>query len=94
MWSKFSTDSSTLQTFPLTTTSSQWVSGALCPALKRLERDTDHLPKASAEFKNMWIYTSTPPLIFMAGYLVKHRNNLYLDCMLREGEIKRKGGDE
>jgi hypothetical protein len=33
----------------------QWV-----PRVKRPEPEVDHSPPASAEVKNMWIYTSTP----------------------------------
>jgi hypothetical protein len=44
----------------------QCVQGALSPRVKRLGREADHLPTASAEVKKMWIYTSTPPYAFMA----------------------------
>jgi hypothetical protein len=44
----------------------QWVPGALSPGVKRLEREADHSPPASAEVKKIWIYTSTPPYAFMA----------------------------
>jgi hypothetical protein len=30
------------------------------PGVKRLGREDDHSPLASAEVKKMWIYTSTP----------------------------------
>jgi hypothetical protein len=36
------------------------------PGLKRQGRETDHSPPTSAEVKKMWIYTSTPPYVFMA----------------------------
>jgi hypothetical protein len=36
------------------------------PGLKRQGRETDHSPATSAEVKKMWIYTSTPPYVFMA----------------------------
>jgi hypothetical protein len=39
----------------------QWVPGALSPRVKRPGREADHSPRASAEVKKMWIYTSTPP---------------------------------
>jgi hypothetical protein len=39
----------------------QWVPRALFPGIKRLGREADHSPPASAEVKKMWIYTSTPP---------------------------------
>jgi hypothetical protein len=34
--------------------------------LKLPEREADHSPPAVAEFKKMWIYTSTPPYAFMS----------------------------
>jgi hypothetical protein len=40
--------------------------GALSPEVKRPERKGNHPPPPSAEVKNTWIYTSTPPYIFMA----------------------------
>jgi hypothetical protein len=43
----------------------QWVPGALSPGIKRLVREADHSPPASAEVKKTWIYTSTPPYVFM-----------------------------
>jgi hypothetical protein len=39
----------------------QWVLG-----VKRPGREADHSPPTSAEVKKMWIYTSTPPYVFMA----------------------------
>jgi hypothetical protein len=36
------------------------------PGIKQPGREAAHLPTASAEFKKMWIYTSTPPYAFMA----------------------------
>jgi hypothetical protein len=33
---------------------------------KRQGREADHSPPTSADVKNMWIYTSTPPYAFMA----------------------------
>jgi hypothetical protein len=44
----------------------QWIPGALSPGVKRPRREADHSPPTSAEAKNMWIYTSTPPYTFMA----------------------------
>jgi hypothetical protein len=40
----------------------QWVLGALTPGIKGPGREVDHLPPASAEVKNGWSYTSTPPI--------------------------------
>jgi hypothetical protein len=45
---------------------SQRLTGALSPGVKRPGRDADHLPPVSAEVKKIWIYTSTPPYVFMA----------------------------
>jgi hypothetical protein len=36
------------------------------------------LSPSSADVKNIWIYTSTPPCVFMAWYLVKPRDNFSL----------------
>jgi hypothetical protein len=33
--------------------------------IMRQGRETDHSPPTSAEVKKMWIYTSTPPYVFM-----------------------------
>jgi hypothetical protein len=39
--------------------------GTLSPWIKRLGSEADHSPPTSAEVKKMWIYTSTPPYVFM-----------------------------
>jgi len=44
----------------------QWVPAALSLRVKRPEREADHLPAQSAEVKNTWSYTTTPPYFFMA----------------------------
>jgi hypothetical protein len=44
----------------------QWVPGAFSPAVKRPGPEADHSPPTSAEIKKTWVYTSTPPYIFMA----------------------------
>jgi hypothetical protein len=36
------------------------------PGVKRPRREADHSPPTNAKVKNMWIYTSTPPYVFMA----------------------------
>jgi hypothetical protein len=36
------------------------------PGVKRPESEADHSPAINAEVKKMWIYTSTPPYVFMA----------------------------
>jgi hypothetical protein len=40
----------------------QWVTRALSPGVKRPWREADHSPPSSAEVKNAWSYTSTPPI--------------------------------
>jgi hypothetical protein len=42
-----------------------WIPGALSPGVKRPDREVDHSPPASAEVKKTWIYTSSPPYVFM-----------------------------
>jgi hypothetical protein len=42
-----------------------WVLGALSPGVKRPGREVDYSPPASAKVKKMWLYTSTPPYVFM-----------------------------
>jgi hypothetical protein len=49
----------------------------------RPEREPDHSPPTSAEVKNAWSYTATPPYVFMALCLVKYKDNffyLYFIC--------------
>jgi hypothetical protein len=49
-----------------TTRPIQWARGGLYPQLKATrERIADHSPQTSAEAKKTWIYTSTPPYVFM-----------------------------
>jgi hypothetical protein len=40
--------------------------GALSLGVKLPGREADHSPRTSAEVKKTWIYTSTPPYVFMA----------------------------
>jgi hypothetical protein len=40
--------------------------GGSFPGVKRQGREADHSLPTSAEVKKMWIYTSTPPYVFMA----------------------------
>jgi hypothetical protein len=40
--------------------------GDFFPWVKRQGREDDHSSPASAEVKEMWIYTTTPPYAFMA----------------------------
>jgi hypothetical protein len=44
----------------------QWVPGTLSPGAKRPRREADHSPSTSVEIQQMWLYTSTPPYVFMA----------------------------
>jgi hypothetical protein len=44
----------------------QCVTGAISPGVMRSGREADHSPPCSAEVKNTWTYTSTPPYVFMA----------------------------
>jgi hypothetical protein len=37
--------------------------------------EADHRPPSSAEVKNSCSYTYSPPYVFMAWYLVKHKDN-------------------
>jgi hypothetical protein len=57
----------------------QWVPGALSQGVKYLGLEDDYSPPPSAEVKNVWHYTSTPPYVLMVWYLVKHRDNFTLD---------------
>jgi hypothetical protein len=49
----------------------QWELGAVSPGKKRPVLEAS----SNAEAKNVWNYTSTPPYVFVACYLVKQRNN-------------------
>jgi hypothetical protein len=40
----------------------QWVPGALSLGIKRAGCEADHSSPSSAEVKNAWSYTSTPPI--------------------------------
>jgi len=42
--------------------------------VKRPEREADHSPPSTAQVKTAWMYTSTPPYVFMPWYFVKHRD--------------------
>jgi hypothetical protein len=58
--------------------SMQWVQGAFIQGVKRPGREADHSPPSNTEVKNAWSYTSSPPYVFMAWCLVKHRDNFAL----------------
>jgi len=36
--------------------------GAFIPVVKRPGRESDHSPPSTAEVKDVWCYTSTPPI--------------------------------
>jgi hypothetical protein len=40
----------------------RWVQGALSLGVKLPGHEADHSPSSSAEVKNAWSYTSTPPI--------------------------------
>jgi hypothetical protein len=52
------------------------------PGIKPPGREADHSPLSSAEVGNMWNDTSTPPYVFMAWCLVKHRTTLSLRYLI------------
>jgi hypothetical protein len=60
------------------------VPAALSPGVMRPDREADHSSPFSAEVMNVWRYISTPPSVFMAWYLVKHRDSfcLYLSSLI------------
>jgi len=45
--------------------------GALSLGVKRQEREANHSPPCSADFKNAYSYTSTPLIVLMAWCLSK-----------------------
>jgi hypothetical protein len=53
----------------------QWVLEALSPGVKQLVGCEAFYSPSTAEIKNAWIYTATPPYVFMIWYVVKHRDN-------------------
>jgi hypothetical protein len=50
---------------------------ALSPELKQPGHEADHSPPSSAEVKDARSYTSTPPYVCMAWYLVKQKTWLH-----------------
>jgi hypothetical protein len=60
----------------------QWVPGALSLGVKRPGREADHSPPSSAEVKNAWNYTSTPP-VRLHDVVVKHRDSFTLTLQQR-----------
>jgi hypothetical protein len=58
-----------------------WVLGALSPGLKQPRCEAGHSPPTSAEVKKTWVYTSTPPYVFMAQCLISSaQRQRYLGC--------------
>jgi hypothetical protein len=49
--------------------------GALLLVVKWMGHEADHLPRSSADVKNVRSYTSTPPDVFMMWYLVKPKDS-------------------
>jgi hypothetical protein len=55
----------------------QRIPGALSLWVKRPGREADHSPPCSAELKNAWSYTSTPPYVSTAWCLIKQWVRFY-----------------
>jgi hypothetical protein len=51
------------------------VTGEYFVGAKRSGREADYLPPSSAEVKNLWRHTSTPPYVLGAWYLFKNGDN-------------------
>jgi hypothetical protein len=56
----------------------QRVTGDLSLGVKRPGREADHSPPSSDEVKNMWSYTSTPPIRLRSVVLGYAQGQLYL----------------
>jgi hypothetical protein len=56
----------------------QWVPGSLSLEVKRSGREADHSPPSSAEVKNAWSYTSTPPIRLHGVMFSWAQEKLYL----------------
>jgi hypothetical protein len=62
----------------------QWVQGAIFRGgLKWPWREADHRPPSSVEVKNVELYIHSPPHMFMAWDLIKHRDNFTFVTHLR-----------
>jgi hypothetical protein len=67
------------------TQSIKWVRGGdPSPGIKRPEHEANHSPPFSAEVKNGWSFTSTPPYVFTAWCSLTHKIRL-LDWYLNTG---------
>jgi hypothetical protein len=51
----------------------------------RLGPEADHSLPSGAEVKKAWSYTSTVPYVFMAWYLVKHRDSFTFTFVALKG---------
>jgi hypothetical protein len=60
----------------------KWVPGALSLGVNRSGREADHSPPSSAEVKNAWSYTSTPPIRLHGVVLSSAQGQLYLPLPL------------
>jgi hypothetical protein len=56
----------------------QWVPEALSLGVKRPGIEADHSPPSSAEVKNEWSYTSTPPIRLHGVVLSQAQEQIYL----------------
>jgi hypothetical protein len=68
----FATVSTPAQAYP---SSYSVGSGCSFPRRKQPGHEADHSSSCIAKVKNVWLYTFTPPFVFMVWYLVKHGNN-------------------
>jgi hypothetical protein len=55
---------------------------ALSLAVKWTWHEADHSPPSGAKVKNVWSYTSILPYMYMAWYLIKHRENFAFTFIL------------
>jgi hypothetical protein len=65
----------------------QWAPGGLSLGVMRPGRETDHSPPSSAEVKNAWSYTSTPP-ICLHGVVISQSTGTTLHASAHEGVTK------
>jgi len=65
----------------------QWVPECLLKGIKRPKREANQSPSSSAEIRNTWSYTSTPPYVFMARCLVKDRTSSWHCTQLSTGTL-------
>jgi hypothetical protein len=58
-------------------TSARWVPATISPRATRQGRGSVNSLLCSAQVKNRWSYTSSPPYVSIVWCLVKHRDNFY-----------------